>query len=93
VRQPRYKKPKVAPPPAQPGDGDGTKVLRRTKTRATPDVPLTLAQQRLAEAVKFTMVLEPAVATRIDELRQTPARISRRHWIRLAIAEKIERDS
>lgn len=92
MRRSKLKAPPLAPAPSQTSEADVKKVLNRSKTRDAPGAPTTLGEQRMAEAVKFLMVLEPDVAAMIERLRQQPVRMSRRHWIRMAIAEKIERD-
>jgi hypothetical protein len=50
------------------------------------------ADQKTGEDVRFTMTLDSETAGRVDQARKKAGRLTRLSWIRLAVAEKLERE-
>ncbi len=78
----------------QPTQADIDRVIGAAETRDGPSSAAAAAEasQEPAAESRFTMVLSADMAERVDKARKGAGGMARLAWIRLAIAEKLNRD-
>ena len=75
---------KFVRPQREPTPAEIEQVIGKAETRDEPTA---------AEAeIRFTLVLPSSLAERVDAARKAAGGLARLSWIRLAIAEKLNRD-
>lgn len=74
-----------------PTQADIDRVIGAAETRDGPGSTSPTPSEVGAES-RFTMVLPADMAERVDKARRGAGRMARLAWIRLAIAEKLNRD-
>ncbi|MDT8278140.1 MAG: hypothetical protein E7K72_16560 [Roseomonas mucosa] len=79
---------KFSRPQREPTPAEIEHVIAQAETR---DEPATVAVPPEAE-VRFTMVLPSGMSEKVDKARKGAGGMARLAWIRLAIAEKLNRD-
>ncbi|MBE7157360.1 MAG: hypothetical protein INR62_02790 [Rhodospirillales bacterium] len=77
---------KFARPQREPTPAEIERVIGKAETRDEPTVETPEAE------VRFTMVLPSGMSERVDKARKAAGGMARLAWIRLAIAEKLNRD-
>ena len=92
TKTPRFKPRQLGEQAREPSQRDLDELASTAKVREDTEESPTPAQLRQAQEVAFTLTLDPEMIADIERLRKRPLKLSRRAWIRLAIAEKIARD-
>jgi len=77
---------KFSRPQREPSLAEIEQVIGKAETRDDPAGTAPEAE------VRFTLVLPSSMAERVDTARKAAGRLARLAWIRLAIAEKLNRD-
>lgn len=81
---------KFSRPNREPTSEEVDRIIGKAETR---DEPAPASSTTLPEVeVRFTMVLPADLSDRVDKARKAAGGMARLAWIRLAIAEKLNRD-
>ncbi|HEY8612357.1 MAG TPA: hypothetical protein VIL69_13825 [Roseomonas sp.] len=78
---------KFSRPQREPTSAEVERVIAKAETRDDPAVVAAPEAE-----VRFTMVLPSSMSERVDKARKGAGGMARLAWIRLAIAEKLNRD-